>query len=115
MNPGTLAAICDIVEESRPSISGRLLDAAFAVCVAVREATLERLMCVLFPPATLQGLGAVDSDTFGYHYRQTRDLSYDAPTPKKYTYGARLGDVVEGEAAPVYQRGTRASRAAQRE
>jgi hypothetical protein len=97
MNPGELARLCDLIE-SRPSLLDRILEFD--------------LLGYLFPPKPLSELGSVDGDTFSYHYRQTR-CHTDAPTPGKYSYGARLGKVVVGEAKPSYQRGTRESRLAQ--
>ena len=91
----------------------RTSDLLFQAVEAPTTGIFERLLSYLFPPRTLSELGAVGYETFQYHYRQNRNLSHDAPIPGKYSYGARLGKVVEGEPKPVYQRGTRASRWAQ--
>lgn len=109
VNSGTLAVICDLAE-SRPSLLARLLEFD--------------LLGYLFPPRSLSQLGNVNSDSVSYYERQTRSLGHDLPG--KYSYAAttaitcygwtREGTPIlhkEGEAKPVYERGTRESRAAQ--
>ena len=75
---------------------------------------LENLAELLFPPTSLAGLGPVDASSGGYYDRQDRGQNHNAYIPGKYGYAARIGAVVEGPAAPVYKRGTRESRLAQR-
>jgi hypothetical protein len=101
MNPNTLAQICDVVE-SQYTLFGRPKS---------QWSLWERALSWFFPPKELHEIGPIDKSSLGYMYRLSRTEGYERNLVE-INLAVRIGKVIVGQAAPVYQRGTRESRMA---